>query len=194
MPLFEINDETSTEAAALFGLRSLVAASGGFRRLNLDRTAEQSLEKVRVCQEIDPWLIDDAGNPNPKFSIKQLEELLVMGWVQPAEDDGYEAAEDPEALVSCPREGGTFELTICRQITAEEYATHGPDDLYLWFLDCVGRLAHDVQQAANAAGSVLRRVRRPKRPGWNHPDSVSAQGRNLYASFEVDWGDRGGDE
>lgn len=191
MPLFAPADALSVEAPVLYALAELVASSEGFRAMNLGRTAEECAEKVHVCESVDPWDADSVDRPDPEVSIRQLEDLLLMAWVQPQNADGFFAEADPTTSPGCPNEGGIFEVSICRQILLSEWNEHGRDQLYLWFLDCTSRIAHDIAETAWLAGHVITSVRRNGRPTWNANAQHSAQGRNLYVSFEVDWGDRG---
>lgn len=188
MLTWDLGQALSTEAPALFNLADRLSECEGFRRLNDESTAEVARTKVVIGPADDPW----EGGLDGKATIDDLENILLRANVHPAFDGSHDATE-PDSSASCPDEGGTFEITIRRQIRRVELTTElGQQGPYLAFLDCVSEIVHALQQKSNDGEPPrLRQVRVAAAPGFADFSTESAQGVYMGCTLEADWGDRG---
>lgn len=189
MLTWDVDDALSVEAVAIHELADRLSECEGWRRLNDESTVELAREKVKIGPQDDPW----DGAASGKATIDDLEEILLRANVHSSLDNPHEVFEPP-ATASCADEGGTIEIWIRRQIRGTELNDLGFDETYLAFVDCVSSIVYDLQQKSDdGAPPRIRSVRTAESPKFGSIDTQSAQGVYMFATLEVDWGDRGGE-
>lgn len=189
MLTWDVDQALSREAVAIDELADRLSECAGWRRLNDESSIELAREKIVIGPQDDPW----DGAITGKATIDDLEEILLRANIHASLENPHEVFEPP-ATASCADEGGTIEIWIRRQMRRAEVNDIGLDACYLAFTDCVSSCVYDLQQKSDdGAPPRIRSVRVAESPKFGSIDSQSAQGVFMFATLEVDWGDRGGE-
>lgn len=181
--LFNIAEAYSAEAAALFELADRLSECPQFIELAeaVDTAAARKLAVIGpVVEPLD----------GEQFTRSELEQKFFFCRLAPQDDEGHSTA-DGETGTECPLEGGQIEVYLRRQVREIEVdSVQGRQDVYLYFLDRVAAIAHQVKEKANANGCPrLGTVAREFGPSFCDFATEAGQGLYIWASFNVEWGD-----
>lgn len=188
MPLFDVNNAASAEAPALFHLADILSECEQFRELSEKTTIADARDLITIGPAPDP--ID-----GEEYTEDELNNDFFYCSVAPSDDEGHEAIQ-PETLTECPLEGGSVEAYIRRQVRKSEVGqAGGKADVYLYFLDRVSAIVHQIfEQASDETRLRVLSVRREFSPSFGDIASAVAQGEYIWTNLVVEWGelDRGG--
>jgi hypothetical protein len=187
--LFDPNDAKSTEAKNLWYLAEALAACPQFLELNeLDLDDPDSEDAAFEKITIGPFK-DRAEDET--YTPEELASDFLFCAISPPDDDSHEALK-PETLTECPNEGGRFEIYIRRHVRTGEIqeGDDGKRDVYLFFLDRLAAIQHQLHEQANANSAPrILSVRRVMGPHFADLAQEVAQGCYIWASLMVEWGD-----
>lgn len=182
MPLFDLNNAESVEAKNLYFLADILSACESFQDLTETTNSTDAREFVTIGPQPDPW-------DNEEYTIEQLENEFFYCTVAPSDDEGHQAVR-PETLTECPNEGGTLEVYLRRQVRQSEIQGAGKGDVYLYFLDRISALAHEIfEQAFDDKNMRIQTVSRDFSPSFGDIASAVAQGEYIWTNLMVEWGD-----
>lgn len=188
MPLFSVATARGKEAPALHYLAALLSGLATFQELSEQTSEADALALIAIGSDADP--ID-----GEQFTIEELENKHFFCSVFPSDEEAHVTQRGP-SLTECPLEGGQISIYLRRAARAAELAAdNGRNDVYLFFLDCISALEHELQEASVAATTTTINItgtRRLQGPFYANLAEVAGQGEYLWALLEIDWGDLDG--
>jgi hypothetical protein len=182
--LFDPNDAKSTEAIALWQLAERLSECEQYIELSEMPDAETAFEKIIIGPFQDRM-------ESEEYTPDELASDFFYCAIAPQEDEAHEAAR-PETLTECPNEGGRIEIYFRRHVREGELkeGSDGRRDVYLFFLDRIGAIKHQLFERAQVIGAPrIVRIRRVLGPKFADIASEVAQGCYIWASIVVEWGD-----
>ena len=181
--LFDIDSAYSPESAALFKLSERLSECPQFIEL---------AEAADTAEALTKAIVGPIGDPleSENFTIEQLENEFFFCRIAPQTEQGHTAT-DGETVTECPLEGGQIEVYLRRQVREIEANTNTRrQDVYLYFLDRVAAITHQVKEKANLNGCPrLGDVSRELGPAFCDFASEVGQGLYIWATLNVEWGD-----
>lgn len=186
--LFDENTLLSAEVEAMLAIAARLSECEGFHRLTQSKSVYEARRRVIVGPfESTPELQGDADGDG-RIGIDDLALMNAYAQILPSVDEAH-VTQEPDAVASCPDEGGTIELKLYRQIREVEQNTGGLQDAYLFVLDCVGGIQFELHQRSHKEGQPrINSIRRPHGPTFNSVSSESAQGVHSDTILAIEWG------
>lgn len=185
--MFDPDNVVSAEAGALWHLADLLAECSSAQALaektggtDAENKAETRL-KVIVGPHAGPW-------NGESMTKTEMETRFIEFQVTPPTEEGKSAIRSDGSFDRAD-ESGEFMLSIRRY--ARDVEMNDQSDLYLWFLDQIGRLEQELLvRAENRECPRLNSITRVQGPAFPTKKKKSSQGEYIFTTHMITWGDQ----